>query len=109
MDSNSTSKRSDLLKQLNTVIKASVGGMVVASATLAATPAQASVSVKSGNGRPAVKERVEEIRKQIGSATVEKAPSEEGGPLYAWGNWHNWRNGWPNGWHNWHNWGNWGN
>jgi hypothetical protein len=103
MDSQASPNRSELLNHLQNLMKASVGGMVVASATVATAPAEASNSVKAHENKPAITERIQEIRKQIATTALD-AEMPETGPLLAWGNWHNWRNGWGNGWHNWGNW-----
>jgi hypothetical protein len=108
MDSQATLDRRHLLDHLQRLLKASVGGLVVASATVATNSAEASPSSTANRNRPAITQRIEEVRKQLGTAAL-AAETPDAGPLLAWGNWHNWRNGWPNGWHNWHNWGNWGN
>jgi hypothetical protein len=103
MDSQTSPNRSELLNHLQQLMKASVGGMVVASATVAAPPVQAANSLAATGNNTAITQRVQEVRKQIKTATLD-AEKSESGPLLAWGNWHNWRNGWGNGWHNWGNW-----
>jgi hypothetical protein len=109
MDPNTPSDRGPLLSHLHGLVKAGVGSIVVASATLAALPAQASPSPSTTPvSRPSIGERIAEIRKQV--QTLEStATTTSSFELAAWPNWHNWRNGWGNGWPNWHNWRNWGN
>jgi hypothetical protein len=108
MDSQAPSDRGHILDHLQGLLKAGVGSVVVASATLATPPAQASSSQSTTPvSRPSVGERIAEIRKQVQtSESVTDTPGDDL-QLAMWGNWHNWRNGWPNGWGNWHNWHNW--
>ena len=110
MDSHTPSDRGQLLSHLHGLVKAGVGSIVVASATLAVHPAQASPSrLTTAVSRPSIGERIAEIRKQVQTPESVTDTSADAFQLAAWPNWHNWRNGWGNGWHNWHNWRNWGN
>lgn len=87
-------------------MKAGVGSIVVASATLAVHPAQASPSrLTTAVSRPSIGERIAEIRKQVQTPESVTNTSADAFQLAAWPDWHNWRNGW----HNWHNWRDWGN
>ena len=103
MDSNLRPDRKRLLTHLHDLLKAGVGSVVVASATFAVLPAEASPSRSTTVSRPPLVERLAEIRKQVQSS----APATEAtaGPveLAFWPN---------NGFHNWHNiapFHNWGN
>jgi hypothetical protein len=104
MDSASLTNRNELLSRLRGALKAGVGGLVIASATVVATPAQAATA--SDKETASISERADEIRQQILAANP-AASLDEPATLMEWGNWHNWHNGWHNGWHNWHNWHNW--
>jgi len=108
MESQSPLSHCNLLDRLQGLLKTSVGGLVIASATVATTPAPVEASTSSPTNRPTISQRVAEVRKQAAPAATH-ADSSVADSLLAWGNWNNWRNGWPNGWHNWHNWRNWGN
>jgi hypothetical protein len=108
MDSQTPSDRGPLLSHLQGLLKAGVGSVVVASATLATVPAQAAPSQSTTPAsRPSIGERIAEVRKQLQAPDSIADTSADTSQLAMWGNWHNWRNGWPNGWHNWHNWHNW--
>jgi hypothetical protein len=104
MDSASPTNRSELLGRLRIALKAGVGGLVIASATVTSTPAQAATADETNSA--SIVERAAEIRQQILAANPAASPDEPAS-LMEWGNWHNWHNGWHNGWHNWHNWHNW--
>ena len=104
MDSVPLTTRSELLGRLQGALKAGVGGLVIASATIASAPAQAATDGRTDGA--SITERAEEIRQQIVAANPAASPDEPAA-LMEWGNWHNWHNGWHNGWHNWHNWHNW--
>ncbi|MGO9598204.1 MAG: hypothetical protein ACLP7Q_09455 [Isosphaeraceae bacterium] len=108
MEAQAAPNRRNFLDQLEGLLKTSVGGLVIASASVAITSSQSAASTTANRNRPAITERIEELSKQLGTV-VPDAEISKAGPLLAWPNWHNWRNGWPNGWHNWRNWGNWHN
>lgn len=92
------------------MLQAGAGSVVVATAVLAAPPAEAARPDASAT----VMERAEEARVALqDAAPALDASAEEAARLAWWGNWHNWGwhpgwHNWPN-WHNWHNWHNWGN
>ena len=88
---------------MNSYVKAGLGSIVVASATLAVHPAQASPSRSTtAVSRPSIGERIAEIRKQFQTPDSVTDTSADAFQLAAWPNWSNWHNGW----HNWRNWGN---
>jgi hypothetical protein len=88
--------RSQTKQRLRDLLKAAVGGVVVATATLA-TPAVASTPAGS------LAERVSELQKQSILTSAQGAIAQGAFGFHNWGNhWHNWGN-----WHNWHNWHNW--
>lgn len=106
MESNTSPSRGAVLQHLGRLLKAGAGTVVVASTTLATTPAEA--KTRPAADRPSLSERVSEIRKQFAAPDITAETSEPGPATAWWGNgWHNWRNGWHN-WHNWHNWRNFG-
>ena len=110
MDSHPPPDRGQLLSHLHGLVKAGIGSIVVASATLSALPAQAAPSRSTTPvSRPSIAERIAEIRRQVQTPESVTGTSADAFQLAAWPNWHNWRNGWGNGWHNWHNWRNWHN
>jgi hypothetical protein len=86
--------RSQAKQRLYDLLKAAVGGMVVATATLLTPSAEASTP------KTALVDRINELRKQnlVSNIPAPIAPSLL--DFHNWGNhWHNWDN-----WHNWHNW-----
>ena len=87
-------------------LRAGAGSLVLASAVMAAPPAEAAKAPDT-----ALEPRVLAARSQL-SATVPPAAGAKSDPTQIawWGNWHNWGyhpwwHNWPN-WRNWHNWGN---
>jgi hypothetical protein len=97
-------------KLLNLLKAAPAAGIVLASATLSISTADASLT--RVQPRLSIEDRVANVRNQ---SAQEAHPGtllpgrghDSSETLLAWGNWHNWHNGWHNGWHNWHNWHNW--
>jgi hypothetical protein len=89
--------RAQAKKRLSAMLKAAVGGLVVAAATLV-TPAPASASPAAQ--QTSLAERVQELRKQALATDGQNAAEEM---LVAFNNWGNHWNNWNN-WHNWHNW-----
>ena len=94
-------------KLLNLLKAAPAAGIVLASATLSISTADASLT--RVQPRLSIEERVTNVRNQSprqahpGTA-LPGTGNDSAETLLAWGNWHNWHNGWHNGWHNWHNW-----
>ena len=108
--------RVHLKQKLLKLLKAApVAGLVLASASLSISTADASLS--RVQPRLSIEERVTNVRNQSGpqahpgqalpGTVLPGTGHESSETLLAWGNWHNWHNGWHNGWHNWHNWHNW--
>jgi hypothetical protein len=101
MEEQSTGDRAQTKKRLIDKLRIAVGGLVVAAASLSASPA-AEASTESPQ-KPSLEERVSQLQKQIGVALPEQG--EASAMLTAF---NNWGNHWDN-WHNWHNWANWHN
>jgi hypothetical protein len=92
--------RSQGKKRLHHLLKAAVGGLVFAAATLVTPAADAS---PTPTAPPTLTDRVQEMRKQLGATGHVGSPAEE---MLA--SFNNWGNHWHD-WHDWHNWGNWHN
>lgn len=97
-------------KLLNLLKAAPAAGIILASASLNVSTADASMT--RPERRLSIEERVTNVRSQIARPADPSAAQPGSTPaspdtLLAWGNWGNWHNGWHNGWHNWHNWHNW--
>jgi hypothetical protein len=92
--------RGQARQRLVALLKSAVGGVVIATATLAVPPTPASPAVDQA--KTAIAEQISELRRQV-AASEALDPTALGGHGPHWGNhWHNWNN-----WHNWHNWHNW--
>jgi hypothetical protein len=83
-------------QRLRALLGAGVGSLVLATASLAPPAAEASLATNAQ--RPALADRVREMREQLQGTLERQGAKEQGKDLLAWGNWGNWGN-----WHNWHN------
>lgn len=88
-------------KRLIDKLKSAIGGLVIATASLATPSAEASVAPETKQ-TPSLEERISQLPKQT-IATTEHSDSLE--TMLAFGNW---GNHWAN-WQNWKNWANWHN
>jgi hypothetical protein len=110
VDTKKPSSRADRKSKLSNLLKTGASSLVIATAVVAAPPADASLPSSSQS----VVQRAEEVRSQLNADMLNAEQSQTTQPQLAWwGNWHNWGwhpwwHNWPN-WHNWHNWGNWHN
>jgi len=99
MSNNENQSRSRTKRRLLELLKATVGGLVVAAATLNAPAARATTV----SAQPSLAERVNELRKQLAEPKSQGDQAESFVGFCNWGNhWDKWNNHWGN-WHNWHN------
>jgi rSAM-associated Gly-rich repeat protein len=110
MDNVSSEARVQLKQKLLNLLKAApAAGIVLASATLSVSSAEASFT--RAEPRLSIEQRVANVRNHSADPNHQTilpgTGTESSETLLAWGNWHNWHNGWHNGWSNWHNWHNW--
>jgi hypothetical protein len=103
MDTPTPDQPPSIKERVRALLGAGMGSLVLATASLVPQPAEAtsaSGTRHEGAQRPALSDRVRDLREQIQSEG-DSARDGAGKELLAWGNWGNW--------HNWHNWRNWHN
>jgi hypothetical protein len=94
--------RTQTKRRLIDKLKLAVGGLVVAAASLSASPV-AEASTTPPAQQPSLEERVAQLHQQLDLKLNEQG--EASATLAAF---NNWGNHWDK-WHNWHNWANWHN
>jgi hypothetical protein len=104
MDTPTPNQRPSVKERLRALLGAGMGSLVVATASLVPQAAEATPvrNAKHDDAqRPAISDRVRDIREQIkveGTFQLNSA-GEANQELLAWWNWGRWPN-----WHNWRNW-----
>jgi hypothetical protein len=93
--------RAQTKRRLIDKLRITVGGLVVAAASL--TTSHAAEASTATEQKPSIEERVTQLHEQLGAKLQEE--NETASMLAAF---HNWGNHWDK-WGNWHNWANWHN